>query len=170
MPSPLFVNMNSQDVSLQLLSAAHRPVVPVEGRLHQRSHHTSHRCFVSAAVTLTVVLHAQPAPTSRDKQIFTKNCQISRYTSQSSFKSINHFYTKDSLYRGLYPLSVAAWGKQLLTILTLLSVIYLTIFTYVHMSHITFNATIIIYHPFSLMSYFHSSFHSYFFPSPVVML
>lgn len=53
--------MDSLDVSLQLLSAAHGPVVPMEGRLHQRRHDAAHRRLVPAAVSLAVVLHAQPA-------------------------------------------------------------------------------------------------------------
>lgn len=61
-------HMNSLDVSLQLLSAAHGPVVSVEGRLHQRSHHASHCGFISAAVALAIVLHAQPAPTRTDSE------------------------------------------------------------------------------------------------------
>lgn len=58
----LLGHMDSLDVSLELLSAAHWPVVPMEGRLHQWSHHASHCRFVPAAVALAVVLHAQPAP------------------------------------------------------------------------------------------------------------
>lgn len=54
------MNQDSPDVSLQLLAAAHGPVVPVEGRLHQRRHHAAHRRLVPAAVALAVVLHAQP--------------------------------------------------------------------------------------------------------------
>ncbi len=60
--------MNLLDVSFQLLSTAHGPVVSMKGRLHQRSHHASHRCFVPAAVALTIMLHAQTAPTGREKQ------------------------------------------------------------------------------------------------------
>lgn len=71
----LLGNMNSLDVSLQLLSTTHGPVVSMEGRLHQRSHHASHRRFVPAAVALAIVLHAQPAPTRTDKQTF-KNRDI----------------------------------------------------------------------------------------------
>lgn len=61
-PPPIrgLMNQDSPDVSLQLLAAAHGPVVPVEGRLHQRRHHAAHRRLVPAAVALAVVLHAQP--------------------------------------------------------------------------------------------------------------
>lgn len=65
-------NMDSLDVSFQLLSAAHGPVVSMEGCLHQWSHHASHRRFVSAAVALAIVLHAQPIPKERHEEILIK--------------------------------------------------------------------------------------------------
>lgn len=62
-------NTNSLDVALQFLPAAHGPVVSMKRRLHKRSHHASHRRFISAAVPLAVVLHAQPVPTQTDNVI-----------------------------------------------------------------------------------------------------
>lgn len=58
----------SLDVSLQLLAAAHGPVVAVEGCLHQRSHDAAHGGLVSTAVALAVVLHAQPAQRAQQAQ------------------------------------------------------------------------------------------------------
>lgn len=53
--------MNSLNVSPQLLTAAHGPVVLVEGCLHQRGHHAPHRRLIAAPIPLTIVFHAQPA-------------------------------------------------------------------------------------------------------------
>lgn len=90
--------MNSLDVSLQLLSTAHGPVVSMEGRLHQRSHNTPHRCFIPAAVALTVMLHAQPAPTGTDKRQANDDkyagCQDQ---SPKSLDQISTFWTTGSL-------------------------------------------------------------------------
>ena len=72
---PGCVCVNSLDVALQLLPAAHGPVVSMEGRLHQWSHHASHRGFVPAAVSLAVVLHAQPAPPRTDENRLSKQEQ-----------------------------------------------------------------------------------------------
>lgn len=49
------------DVATELLLAAARPVVAVEGGLDQRSHDAAHAGLVGASVALPVVFHTQPA-------------------------------------------------------------------------------------------------------------
>lgn len=61
------ISINSLDVSLQFLSAAHGPVVSMEGRLYQRSHHASHGSFIPAAVALSVMFHSQTVPKRTEK-------------------------------------------------------------------------------------------------------
>lgn len=58
---------DSLDVSLQFLSAAHGPVVSMEGCLYQRSHHASHGSFIATAVALAVMFHSQTVHKDTEK-------------------------------------------------------------------------------------------------------
>lgn len=52
----------------QLLHATSRPLKFVEGSLHQRSHDAAHGHLISAAVSLTVMLHSKPIYKERERK------------------------------------------------------------------------------------------------------
>lgn len=57
----------SLKVASQLLLATNGPVKAVEGSLDQRSHDAAHVHLISTAVSLTIMLHPQPATNSTDR-------------------------------------------------------------------------------------------------------
>lgn len=66
----------SLKVAAKLLHATSGPVKSVEGSLYQRGHDAAHLHFIPTAVTLTIVLHSQPAERDSETNVILSSIVV----------------------------------------------------------------------------------------------